>query len=75
MNSKNDQFFGLTVAWLALVALTLAGLGLNTWFRDAPWLPLLVAAIIWTKGTLGARWIDFLKERYGQPGFWQRNGG
>jgi len=55
MNSKNDHFSRLTVAWLALVALTLVSLGLSEWFRDARWLPLLVAAIIWFKGALVAR--------------------
>ena len=47
MESKIDRFRLLTAAWLALVALTLVGLGLGEWFRDARWLPLLVAAIIW----------------------------
>jgi hypothetical protein len=65
MNFKNDPFFGLTVAWLALVALTLAGLGLNTWFREAPWLPLLVAAIIWIKGALVAR--SFIEAHVAHP--------
>ena len=55
MHFKNDHFFRLTVAWLVLVALTLASLGLSEWFRDARWLPLLVAAIIWVKGALVAR--------------------
>ena len=55
MATKNDHFFALTVAWLALVALTLVSLGLSEWFRDARWLPLLVAAIIWLKGALVAR--------------------
>lgn len=55
MNSKNDHFSRLTVAWLVLVALTLISLGLSEWFRDARWLPLLVAAIIWFKGALVAR--------------------
>lgn len=53
--SKIDRFFGLTVAWLLLVALTLAGLGLSEGFRDAAWLPLGVSAIIWLKGALVAR--------------------
>ena len=55
MSRKNDQFGMLTAAWLALVALTLASLGLSEWFRDARWLPLLVAAVIWLKGALIAR--------------------
>ncbi len=49
-----DHSRSLTVAWLALVALTMLSLGLGEWFRTAPWLPLLVAAIIWLKGTLVA---------------------
>lgn len=44
-----------TLAWLALVALTLISLGLGEWGRTASWLPLLVAAIVWIKGTLVAR--------------------
>lgn len=55
MNPKNDHFFQLTAAWLALIALTLVSLGLSEWFRAADWLPLLVAAIIWFKGALVAR--------------------
>jgi len=55
MAYKKDHFPQLTAAWLGLVALTLAGLGLSEWFRDARWLPLLVAAIIWFKGALVAR--------------------
>ena len=55
MNPKNNHFFQLTAAWLALVALTLVSLGLSEWFRAAAWLPLLVAAIIWLKGALVAR--------------------
>ena len=45
----------LAAAWLALVALTLLSLGLGHWFHGAAWLPLLVAAIVWLKGTLVAR--------------------
>lgn len=55
MDTKTDHFRQLTVAWLALVALTLASLGLSEWFRDISLLPLLVAAIIWIKGALVAR--------------------
>lgn len=45
----------LTLAWLALVGLTLASLGLGERAAAAPWLPPLVAAIVWLKGALVAR--------------------
>lgn len=44
----------LTLAWLALVGLTLISLGLGREFSHAGWLPLLVAGIIWLKGNLVA---------------------
>ncbi|HLO61471.1 MAG TPA: hypothetical protein VK165_00760 [Azonexus sp.] len=50
-----DHFALITAAWLALVALTLASLGLSEWFRDVSWLPLVVAAIMWLKGVVVAR--------------------
>ena len=65
MNFKNDHFSQLTVAWLALVALTLASLGLSEWFREARWLPLLVAAIIWIKGVVVAR--CFIESQLAHP--------
>lgn len=45
----------LSIAWLALIVLTLVSLGLGQWFHGASWLPILVAAIVWLKGTLVAR--------------------
>ena len=51
--SRHDNFPTLTLAWLALVVLTLVSLGLGEWFRAAAWLPLLVAALIWLKGAIG----------------------
>ena len=65
MNLKIDRFRVLTAAWLGLVALTLVGLGLGEWFRDARWLPLLVAAIIWLKGALVAR--HFIESHVAHP--------
>lgn len=50
-----DHFALITAAWLALVALTLASLGLSEWCRDISWLPLAVAAIMWLKGAVVAR--------------------
>lgn len=55
----------LVRAWLVLVLLTLLSLGLGHWFHGAAWLPLLVAAIIWLKGTLIAR--DFIESRLAHP--------
>ena len=46
----------LTTAWLALVALTLFSLGIGQWFHGMVWLPLLVAAIVWIKGIVIARY-------------------
>ena len=43
---------GLGLAWLVLVALSLASLGLGQWFHGAVWLPALVAVIVWVKGTI-----------------------
>lgn len=45
----------LATAWLVLVVLTLLSLGLGQWLHGAPWLPALVAAIVWFKGSLVAR--------------------
>lgn len=50
-----DHFALLTAAWLALIALTLASLGLSEWFRELSWLPLVVAAIMWLKSVVVAR--------------------
>ena len=44
-------------------ALTLIGLG--EWVRAAAWLPILVAAIVWLKGALVARY--FLESRDTHP--------
>ena len=44
----------LVLAWLALVTLTLLSLVLGEWVGRAPWLPTLVAAIIWLKAWLVA---------------------
>lgn len=51
----------LATAWLVLVALTVLSLGLGQWFHGAPWMPLLVAAIVWIKGLLIAR--QFIEAR------------
>ena len=54
-----------TLTWLTLVALTLISLGLGQWFHGASWLPLLVASIVWIKGTLVAR--HFIEVRWVHP--------
>ena len=45
----------LLVTWLALVVLTLLSLMLSQWLHGAAWLHVLVAEIVWIKGTLIAR--------------------
>ncbi|MBS1142080.1 MAG: hypothetical protein H6R13_3533 [Proteobacteria bacterium] len=65
MDKHTDHFLLLTSAWLALVALTLASLGLSEWFRDISLLPLLVAAIVWIKGALVAR--CFIESQVAHP--------
>jgi hypothetical protein len=63
--TPSSSLLPLTTAWLALVALTLISLGLGQWFHGAPWLPVLVAAIVWIKGTLVAR--QFIESRLAHP--------
>ncbi len=63
--SRHENFLTLTLAWLALVVLTLVSLGLGEWFRAAAWLPLLVAAMIWLKGALVARY--FIEVQVAHP--------
>jgi hypothetical protein len=44
------------LAWLGLLALSFTGLMVGEWFGHTPWMPLLVAVIIWVKGSLVARY-------------------
>ena len=46
----------LAFAWLGLALLTLASIGLGNWLNGTAALPLLVAAIIWMKAGLVARY-------------------
>lgn len=53
----STRLMPLFLAWLGLVLLTFASLGLGSWLQDASsWLPPLVAAIIWLKAFLVARY-------------------
>lgn len=49
MNARPDSFISLTQAWLALVALTVVSLLLGQWRLSGPWLPLVMALVIWAK--------------------------
>jgi hypothetical protein len=51
----NTALRPLLTAWLALVALTLVSLELGQHFHGTAWLQVLVAGIVWIKGTLVAR--------------------
>jgi hypothetical protein len=53
------------LTWLALLALSFTGLLLGEWFGHRSWMPLLVAAIIWVKGSLVARY--FIESHTAHP--------
>lgn len=65
MNRLNSKIPLPVLAWLALLALSFAGLFLGELFGHAPWMPLLVAAIIWAKGSLVARY--FIESHQAHP--------
>lgn len=65
MNIATRPLNAPVLPWLALLLLTLAGLGLGEWFHGADWLPVLVAAILWAKGTLVARY--FIESHQAHP--------
>jgi hypothetical protein len=56
MSTKNDKTAVPVIAWLGLLALTLVSLVLGNRFGHADWMPLIVAGIIWIKGTLVAKY-------------------
>ena len=56
MNRINKRIQPPVFAWLALLALSFSGLILGELVGHARWMPLLVAAIIWAKGTMVARY-------------------
>lgn len=49
MSTRTDTFSALTHAWLALIALTLASLALGKWSATIPWLPVVMAIVMWAK--------------------------
>lgn len=53
------------VVWLGLLALSLTGLLLGEHFGHRPWMPLLVALIIWVKGSLVAHY--FIESHTAHP--------
>lgn len=65
MDKTNDKRPFTVFAWLGLLALTLVSLGLGQEFGHAPWMPLLVAAIIWVKGAVVARY--FIESHQAHP--------
>lgn len=52
-------------AWLILVLLLLVSIGAGQFFHGAPWLPFAIAAIVWVKGTLIARF--FIEAHHAHP--------
>ena len=65
MTTQGPALAKLTRGWLALLTLTAAGLLLGSSVRDAPWLPALVAAIIWLKGRIVAH--TFVESHLAHP--------
>lgn len=68
MNALNHLLHrvpAITVAWLALLLLTLVSLTSGEWFPSASWLPLLVGAVIWIKATLVTRY--FIETQQAHP--------
>ena len=64
-NQPSASLAPLAFAWLGLIVLTLASLGLGRWFHGADWLQPLVAAIVWLKGVLVAN--RFIEVRLAHP--------
>jgi len=56
MSEKNRNLAIPVIPWLGLLALTVVSLILGHRFGHAPWMPLIVAALIWIKGTLVAKY-------------------
>jgi hypothetical protein len=46
----------LFLAWFGLILLTFVSLGLGEWLRQGTWLYVLVAAVIWFKAWVVARY-------------------
>jgi hypothetical protein len=65
MDNTNDKRPFTVFAWLGLLALTLLSLLLGQRFGHASWMPLLVAAIIWIKGAVVARY--FIESHLAHP--------
>ncbi|MDO9596379.1 MAG: hypothetical protein Q7J47_01535 [Azoarcus sp.] len=67
MRDRSGPTNGISIvgAWLVLVLLLLASIGAGQLFHGAPWLPFAIAAIVWVKGTLIARY--FIEANHAHP--------
>lgn len=67
MLKKSTTTGGLLMfrAWLLLVLLLLVSLSAGQFFHGAPWLPFAIAALVWLKGTLIARY--FIEANHAHP--------
>lgn len=65
MTMTTTKQISLVPAWAGLLVLTAVSILLGENYGHAPWMPLLVAAIIWIKGTVVARY--FLESRNVHP--------
>lgn len=65
LNRLRCRVPAITAAWLALLLLTFVSVASGEWFHSASWLPLLVGAVIWIKGTLVTRY--FIETKQAHP--------
>ena len=63
--NKTSPLIPPLLGWLGLLLLTVISLVLGARFGTASWLPLIVAAIIWIKANIVARY--FIKSHLAHP--------
>lgn len=67
MRDRSGPASGVPIfaGWLILVLLLLVSIGAGHFFHGAAWLPFAIAAIVWVKGTLIARF--FIEAHHAHP--------
>jgi hypothetical protein len=65
MKQAKNTISSPVIVWLGLLALTVISLAAGEQFGHARWMPLLVAAIIWIKSAMVARY--FIQSHLAHP--------